>query len=442
VRSLFLASLLSLLLVMALRYPFAGALVFGWISFMNPHQQVYGFAAGLPWAFMSIPILLFGCLMAREPKRLPINGVTICILLFMIHTTFTSMNALGPPAEVWGFWERTFKTFLSVLVIAALLTDRWRIHAIVWLMVICIGFFSLKGGIFTLMTGGGYIVLGPFGTMIADRNHLAVAILVVLPLMNYVRLHSPHAIVRMGLMVVMGLSLISAIGSNSRGALVSTLAAGAVMWYRSRAKATSAIVMVLTGIMIFSFMPASWKARMTTIEHYEEDGSAMGRVTIWRAALQIGLHNPVTGGGFRAPYHQEIVNLYTPDVKARAAHSIWFEPIGEHGLLGFGIWLSGILFGIYYALRIPMLAKGRPDLQWAFDFGRMAQVSLVAFLTGGTFLSLPYWDMFWVLLVTVAATHYLVLQEVRQPRSQTTPLLLGRQPALGALSTGRARQSA
>jgi len=441
VRSLFLASLLSLLLLMSLRYPFAGALVFGWISFMNPHQQVWGFAAGIPWAFIAIPILLVGCLIAREPKRLPVNAVTLCIVLFMAHITLTTMVAQTPSNDAWDNWLRAIKIFFSVLVIASLLTDRWRIHAIVWLMAICIGFFGVKGGAFTLMTGGTHIVLGPQATMIADRNHLAVAVLVVLPLMNYLRMHSSHALVRLGLAAAMALSLISAIGSNSRGALVSTVAAGAVMWYRSRSKAASAIVMLFAGIAIVSFMPASWKERMSTIESYEGDSSAMGRVTIWRAAFQIGLHNPLTGGGFRAPYHQSVVDKYTPDVKARATHSIWLEPMAEHGLLGFAIWLGGVLAGIYYALRIPVLARGHLNLQWAYDLARMSQVSIVAFLTGATFLSLPYWDLFWLLLATLAATHYLVSQEVRQP-NRTAVSAFGRQPAFGALSPGRARQSA
>jgi probable O-glycosylation ligase (exosortase A-associated) len=328
-----------------------------------------------------------------------------------------------------------------VLIIAALLTDRWRIHAMVWLMVICVGYFCVKGGIFTLMTGGGHIVLGPAGTIIADRNHLAVALLVVLPLMNYLRQHSAHAIVRVGLAVAMALCLVAAIGSNSRGALVAALAAGGVMWYRSRAKVTSAIIMVLAGLAIVSFMPDSWKQRMTTIEHYEEDGSAMGRVTIWKAAWQIGLHNPLTGVGFKGPYQQDIVNRYTPGVQARATHSIWFEPIGEHGLFGFGVWLSGILCGIWYAMRIPWLTRNRPDLRWAYDFARMAQVSIVAYVTGGTFLSLAYWDMFWTLLVTLAATHNLAQQALRQAAPQAAPVLT-RRPRLEPLAAARIGHSA
>ena len=43
----------------------------------------------------------------------------------------------------------------------------------------------------------------------------------------------------------------------------------------------------------------------------------------------------------------------------------------------------------------------------------MAQVSMVAYLTGGAFLSLSYWDYYWTLLIVVAATHQLAARAVR-----------------------------
>jgi len=294
------------------------------------------------------------------------------------------------------------------------MTERWRIHAMVWVMVLSVGYFSVRGGIFTLVTGGGHIVLGPPNTTIEDRNHLAVAMLVVLPLMNYLRLHSAHKIVRTGMVVAMALTVFAAVGSQSRGAVISLVGGAAVMWYRSNAKMTFGLIVMLAGILVLAFMPESWLGRIQTINDYQSDSSAMGRVEIWAAAFKIAEARPLTGGGFRAPYMQYIVDLYSPGVVARATHSIWFEVIGEHGFLAFAIWLCIILAGTYYAVRIPALAQNRSDLRWAYDLARMAQVSIVVYLLGGTFLSLSYWDLFWTLLVVLAATHAVVIQAVRQ----------------------------
>ena len=116
--------------------------------------------------------------------------------------------------------------------------------------------------------------------------------------------------------------------------------------------------------------------------------------------------------------------------------------LAEHGFLGFAIWLSGLLFAVYYTFRITALTAGRADLSWAYDLARMSQVSIFVFCTGGTFLSLPYWDMFWMLLVCIGAMHTLVKRELRQPAQRSIrPVVSGTRR--GEMPVGaRARSSA
>jgi hypothetical protein len=45
----------------------------------------------------------------------------------------------------------------------------------------------------------------------------------------------------------------------------------------------------------------------------------------------------------------------------------------------------------------------------------MSQVSVIAYLVAGTFLSLCYWDFYFTMLVAVAATH----EHVKQALGQT-----------------------
>jgi probable O-glycosylation ligase (exosortase A-associated) len=415
-RDLALVGLILMLLPLAAARPFIGVMLWSWVSFMNPHRLGWDIASGLPLAMIAFGITVIGCIVAREPKRLALNGVTVLLVVFMACITVTSFTALGHPDSVWSKWEMVVKIILGLLITAALLTDRWRIHALIWLMVIALAYFGVKGGAFTLLTGGGHIVLGPDGTIIGDRNHLAVALLVTIPLMNYLRMHSAHRIVRIGLIVAMLLMLFSIVGSQSRGALLGLAATASVFWLRSRGKVVTG-VLIATGVAAaIAFMPAIWTERMRTLETYEEDRSAMGRVEIWLAAWEIVKARPLVGGGFRAVYDQEIVNrYYLPGTRAKADHSIWFEVLGEQGFPAFFVWLGIIAAGVFYSLRITSLARDRPDLRWAYDLARMAQVSVVAYCSGGTFLSLGYWDFFWTLMVVLAATHALVLQAVRAP---------------------------
>lgn len=413
-RDVVVAALLLCCVAMAVYRPFAGIMLWSWISFMNLHRLTWGFAATQPWAMLAFAGTVAGCFLNREPKRLAINAVTVLLVVFFICITITSLTAIGSKTVVWDQWERNLKIIIGLVLTASMLDSRMRLHAMVWLMVVAVGYFGVRGGIFTLVTGGGFIVLGPPDTMIADRNHLAVALLVVLPLMNYLRMHSRHRIVRLGLAAAMVLTLFSAIGTQSRGALIGLVATGGLFWLRSRGKLITGIATVVAIAGVLAFMPASWIERMETMRNYEADASAMGRVEIWRAAVALAASRPILGGGFRAIYNQDIVNTVAPGVQARATHSIWFEVIADHGFLFFGVWASIIVAAVIYTMRITRLAEGRPELRWAADLARMSQASIVAYCVGGSFLSLSYWDFFWTLCVVIAATHTLVAKAVAE----------------------------
>lgn len=407
--------LVGLLLLIAMARPFVGVLVWSWISFMNVHRLTWGAASAFPWAVLAFGATLVGCIVAREPRGFRPNAMMVLLAVLAVAITLTSFVALAPAEAVWSKWDRTIKILAGVLLTAALLNARWRIHALVWLIVISIGYFGIRGGVFTILTGGAHRVLGPPGTTIEDRNHIAVALLFVIPLMNWLRMHSQHAVVRLGLAASMVLTLFAAIGTQSRGALVAMVAVAGMLWLRTRGKLVSGIAILLSLVAVVSFMPQSWVDRMTTIEHYDEDASAMGRLRIWEAAWRIAVSRPLTGGGFRAVYFQDIVDGYAPGVRARATHSIYFEVLGEHGFIVFALWLAMIVLGALYTRRIIVAARGRPDLAWAADLARMSQVSMVAYLVGGAFLSLAYWDVFWTLMAVLGATHAMLRAEARAP---------------------------
>jgi probable O-glycosylation ligase (exosortase A-associated) len=418
--------LLGLLPLAAIK-PFVGVILWCWISFMNPHQTLWGFASSMPWAMVIFCVTVLGCLVGREPRRISINAVNLLLVLFLLCVTLTSLTAQGNPVAVWNRWEWVAKIILGLLLISQLVDDRQRIHAVVWMIVIALGYYGVRGGAFTLLTGGGYIVLGPPGSVIGDRNQLATALLIALPLMNYLRLHSRHRLVRIGLVAAMALTLFSVVGSQSRGALVGLVATAAIFWLRSPGKIVSGIALAIGAAALIAYMPESWWARMHSIDDFEQDSSAMGRINIWLASWEMARANPLTGAGFMAMYQQAVVDRYAPGTAALAAHSIWFEVLGEHGFPTFFVWFSIILAGGLCSLRIEWLARGNEGLRWARDLARMSQVSIVAYCSAGSLLSLSYWDVFWTLMVVLAATLTVCHATLREEANKAA----GRAPGAG-----------
>ncbi len=409
---LFFCEMLALLPIVLVR-PFVGVLIFSFISFSNLHRFTWGFAGSLPWVYVTALMTLIGCVMAQDPKRLPVNATTLLILLFIICISLTSLVALAPSDIVEGKWQAVSKVFFFLLVTAALLTDRYRIHALLWIMVISLGYYGVKGGGFTLLTGGGARVLGPPSSMIEDNNHLAAGLLVTLPIMNYLRLQSAHRIVRIALLLGMVLTLFSILGSYSRGALVGLAAVSFVLWLRSSNKIVTGVVIVVAVIAAVSVMPQAWIDRMATLQDADQTLSGQSRLAMWHAAWNMAVGRPLTGVGFLGPYTQSVMDTYAPGTLPRAVHSIWFETLGEHGFPTFLVWLAITGVAVLNTFGILRESKAIPELQWCRDLARMAQVSIVAFLVAGTFLSLGYWDFYFTFLVVISATRMLVRQTVR-----------------------------
>ncbi|MGH8596594.1 MAG: putative O-glycosylation ligase, exosortase A system-associated, partial [Gammaproteobacteria bacterium] len=256
-----------------LRRPHIGILVFAWLSYMNPHRLCWGFAYDFPFALIVAVTTLVSLLISKEPKRFPLTGLTLIWLLLLAWYTCTTVFAAFPE-HAWPKYERVLKIHVMTMASVMLITSKDRIHQLLWVILLSIGFYGFKGGIFTISTGGSFRVWGPPGSDIEDNNHLAIALLMMCPLAYYLRSISTQIWLRRGLLISMGLFVVSAIGSQSRGALLASLSFGGYLWTKSKGKIVSAILIIVAGVLIFNFMPLSWHERMGTIKTYQQDGSA------------------------------------------------------------------------------------------------------------------------------------------------------------------------
>jgi putative inorganic carbon (HCO3(-)) transporter len=87
-----------------------------------------------------------------------------------------------------------------------------------------------------------------------------------------------------------------------------------------------------------------------------------------------------------------------------AAHSIYFQILGNHGFVGLAIFLAIWITTWRSAAWLRVNGAAQPETRWCADLGSMCQVSLVGYAVGGTFLSLSYFDLPYDILVAVIAT--------------------------------------
>ena len=391
----------------AIRKTWFAVLLWTWLSVMNPHRLTWGFAFDFPFAALAASAALVSLLVSRDKKiELPRNAPVVVLALFLIWVCITTAASIYPE-QSYEELKRTLKIQLMTMIAIAALRERLHIHAFVWVNALSIGFYGVKGGLFTILSGGANRVWGPPGSYIDGNNEIGLAIVLAIPLMYYLRLHSANAWVRRGLLAMMVLSAAAALGTQSRGALLAISAMAMVLWIRMPKKIVGAGVMIVIGIALLAFMPESWELRMRSIGEYQSDGSAMGRINAWLMAFNLANARPL-GGGFSI-ITDELFAKYAPDaLDVHAAHSIYFQVLGEHGYVGLFLYLLLGLLTFRMASQVRKLARKQPEDRWIFDLVGMCQVSMVGFAVGGAFLSLAYFDLpYNVLVIIVVCLRFL-----------------------------------
>ncbi len=395
-REIVLLVILGFVILQAFRRPWIGILGWTWLSIMNPHQLTWTLKT-MPFAAAIGGATLIGLFITSDKRDYSQSREGITLMVFMVWMCITLPFSMVFD-ESFELWKRVMKIDLMILVAMVVLNSKRHMMLLVWVLVISIGFFGVKGGAFTLATGGSYRVWGPENTYIEGNNEVALAIVIVIPLMRFLQMQMQAKWAKTTMTVCMVLMAMAALGSHSRGALLAIAAMALVLWWRGKKKAMGAVVMVVVGVALLSVMPHEWWDRMNTIKTYQQDESAMGRINAWWMAWNLAKSN-FFGGGFMI-WIGPIFTIYAPDPNdVHAAHSIYFQVLGEQGFLGLILFM--VLFTMVYLTGGTLRTRGKaqPQTQWLSDLGGMLQVSLVGYAVGGAFLSLSYWDLPYNLLV-------------------------------------------
>jgi len=391
-----------------LKAPWVGVLLFVWLSVMTPYNFAYGFATTAPFVALIAGATVLGMLLSSDQVSYKFDLPMVLMALFPLWMCVTYAFALEQEAGYYR-WIEVMKIFAMVHVASAVLRTRRHVELLVMVLVVSVGFFGVKGGIFTLLSGGSSRVYGPPGkTFMSDNNAIAVALTMVVPLMGYLRTLTTKTWQRHAALLAMALSFMATLGTQSRGALLAVSAMIGMLWLKSKNKLLLLLVFAALVPIGVGFMPASWTSRMNTIKTYEQDDSAMGRINAWHNAFNLANDRPLVGGGFEL-YTVRVFARYAPDPSdVHAAHSVYFQILGEHGYVGLLIYLSLIIVTWRRAQRVIKRCDHDPEFDWAARMMRALQISLVGFSVGGLFVNIGYWEVLYYEILIVVVVYRIV----------------------------------
>jgi probable O-glycosylation ligase (exosortase A-associated) len=409
------------LLPFCLSRPWIGVLTWSWLGYMNPHRMTWGFAYDLPFGMMVMLATIVGLVITKDKKGLP-NAIEVYLLLalwgwFLVTTLFAFY-----PEDAWIQFNKVSKILVGIFLSLFLLQDARKLRALIWVIALSIGFFGVKGGIFSIMTGAQNQVLGPRDSFISGNTEIGLALNMVIPLIIFLQREETRMWRRRMLMAAAVLSIIASLGTYSRGALIGLAVVVPLVFLKSRARLVLLPLLAIAIVVLPSVMPRQWLERMGTIETYDQDVSANQRLNSWYVARELAKDYPVMGGGFRT-FSKDIYEAYMPGYKyaenALDAHSIYFQVLGEHGFTGLALFVALIASTLLSLRRIIWNTRRDPSQRWICNCAQMLEVSVLAYAVSGAFLSMSYFDLFYHQVVITVILKTLVKAPVPVPEAST-----------------------
>lgn len=424
-QSLFLTAVLFSLIFMGFSAAFGAALGFVWVDIVKPQQLAYSIIAGWPLSMITALTMLTQFFLKDRKSPPKFDPILILITLLAIWVTLTTMMS-GIPVFPWKKWDWVFKVLLFAVLMPYIFRSRVQIEAFILVFIFSAATLFFSAGVKTLLGGGGYGVLAVMGqenTGLAESSTLAVVCASLIPMMLYIMRHTlvlPKSIFTqllfLGLIVT---AVATVVGTSARAGLISLALMYVLLTWRApkQQRRWLIVIALIGGIVVANLNLAStpWGSRMSTIETYNKDSSALGRIAVWKWTLDFVGDHPM-GGGFVAYAYNRIatvtddgVIVYYPEgtIRGKAFHSIYFEVLGEQGIPGFVMYIAIIGITLAKLRKLRRAWRDREGMTWLSTLASTLSISILVYLAGGAFVGIAYQPFFFYMIsLTVALDQY------------------------------------
>ena len=420
-RDLFLLAVLPFLIYAMWQRPFIALAMWPWTALFFPNGWVYGIAGSIRYNLLIAGVTIATYVLHKHKPKVHWGLLGALVLLFFIWTTIGTPLTIGRPDVAWIFWNRFSKVIALFVFVVLIVEKKLHLDVLLWGVVLSVGFYGNLEALKFIASGGGHMIAGMYGHVLGDRNELAVAFVMTLPICMYLLGEYGHRAraLQVGLIGTMCLLVFAVIGTQSRGGFIALLTLAGYLFLKSDRKILLSVLGLILVVVLANFVSNDWTSRIDTIETANTDSSFMGRVVVWKLSFILAMDHPFFGGGFKAIENfsvaQELARdffrypwFYTGDELpqtsfARAAHSIYFQVLGDQGFVGLGLYLGCLFFGWSKAGKAARTIKRAGGARWLSTVATMLQLSIFAFALGGAALSFAYFDLIftWFGLVIV-----------------------------------------
>ncbi len=395
-------------LIVVMRFPFLGFLIYTVIYFLRPGERFEALAPlriEFSFGILLLLTIIIGDALRGSRFRFPRDDISISLLAFI------AVLWIDVIFSVWGQQSLDamisfIKTFVLYYFVLVMIDTKKRFSIVYWLVVLLTAAVGLEASIdyFTGDFSFSQGIMRAYGaTSFGEHpNSLALYMATTVPMVIYLMSRYRGAFAKFAGVAIIGVCFLALILTGSRSGLLCLTGTGLVFAWFSHRRLIYFAVMVIVGIGTWFALPDQYKARYATITSDEVDESSQGRLDAWMAGVGMFIDHPFTGVGpkaFAAAYlERDGVWLYS--------HSLYIELLASLGLLGVVTW-SVFLYCLIRRLRTMAPSRGSPSP--ADDdnviFARSNYAILAGLLIAGVFGHILFRDTWYVMAAIVAAKY-------------------------------------
>ena len=384
-----------------------------WIALATPNLRLYEFMVSVPFNKIVAAATFITLMGRREKKDFYLDSLLILFILFIIFCTISDFLPLYDIIDFDYNYDKITKVFLLFVAMLGIVHNRLRLHACVVVVVISMGLVGGFEAAAYIVSGGGHKVDGVAG--LGDNNGVALAMEMAVPLSFYLYEYSEDRRIRYAFLSLIIAFVITVISSGSRGGVLGLAVLAVTLLVNSRQKVTLGLLYIVVLAVLYFVVADDWFSRVDTIQDSEQNMSFLGRVMAWKISFLIAMDHPFTGGGFSAVLAPNVWTQYYPvangigiidtsnvPMRSLAAHSIYFQTLGDLGFTGFFCYMTIMFVSLIKCHNVIRRCRKRKDMRWAADLARMLQISIIVYAAAGSLLSVAYVEMYWIYIALVS----------------------------------------
>jgi probable O-glycosylation ligase (exosortase A-associated) len=321
------------------------------------------------------------------------------VLLFGLWICVTYVTAQNQDAA--HFWLIEYIKIFVMFAVAALLTRTVRqVWTLFLLTALALAYISYEVNYLYLVNHYLGIYKNGYGGL--DNNGAALMLAMGVPLCWFIY----EAVTkwwRWAFVAFIPVIIHAVIMTYSRGAMVSLLGMCPLLVVRSRQRVRLGIAGTALAVGIIPFLAGEEiRARFSTLQNTEVDGSANSRRDSWKAALKIAADYPVFGAGIRNA--NLLSHRYGADMEGRTIHSNYLQIAADNGFPGLTLFLAALAACWLSLRRTRRFAVSRDDLERRRILSIVSGVecSLLVFCIGSIFLSVEIFELPYLLFFLAA----------------------------------------